>query len=62
VFQVAVSSAAESVLGRSPSDTAHVEVVGELVTEFQKVEGQPHARHSPSATTTIEDGATIGMI
>jgi hypothetical protein len=35
-----VSSAAESVLKRSPGDTAHAEVLGELVAEFEKVEGQ----------------------
>jgi hypothetical protein len=29
-----VSSAMESVLGRSPNDTFHVEVVSELATEF----------------------------
>jgi hypothetical protein len=36
-LQTAVSSAAESVLGRSPSDTFRVEVVGELVIEFKKM-------------------------
>jgi hypothetical protein len=39
-FWAAVSSAAESVLKRSPGDTAHAEVLGELVAEFEKVEGQ----------------------
>jgi hypothetical protein len=39
MFRVAVSSVMESVLGLSPSNTAHVEVVGELATEFQKIEG-----------------------
>jgi hypothetical protein len=34
-----VSSAMESVLEHSPSKAAHVEVVGELAVEFQKVEG-----------------------
>jgi hypothetical protein len=33
-FWVVVSTVAESVLGCSPSNTAHVEVVGELVAEF----------------------------
>jgi hypothetical protein len=28
----------ESVLGRSPGNTAHAVIVGELVTKFQKVE------------------------
>jgi hypothetical protein len=37
-LQVVVSSATESALGCSPNDTIHVEVVGELVTEFQKLE------------------------
>jgi hypothetical protein len=37
-FQVAVSSATESVLGRSHSNTIRVEVVNELVAEFQKME------------------------
>jgi hypothetical protein len=35
-LRAAVSYVVESVLGRSPSDTFHVEVVGELATEFQK--------------------------
>jgi hypothetical protein len=38
--QVAVSSASESELGRSPRDTFRAEVVGELAAEFQKVEDQ----------------------
>jgi hypothetical protein len=33
-----VSSAAKSVLGRSPSDIFRVAVVGELAAEFQKME------------------------
>jgi hypothetical protein len=33
-FWAAVSSATESMLGHSSSDTSHVEVVGELVTKF----------------------------
>jgi hypothetical protein len=33
-----MSSAVESRLGRSPSDTFHVEVMHELATEFQKME------------------------
>jgi hypothetical protein len=33
-FRAAVTSTVESVLERLPSDTARVEVVGELVTEF----------------------------
>jgi hypothetical protein len=37
---VVVSSAIESMFGHSTNDTFHVEVVGELVTEFQKLEEQ----------------------
>jgi hypothetical protein len=33
-FQAVVSYAVESVLGRSPNDTFHMEVVGKLVVEF----------------------------
>jgi hypothetical protein len=33
-FQAMVSSAVESVLGRSPSDTSRAEVVGKMATEF----------------------------
>jgi hypothetical protein len=35
-----VSSAVESTFGHSTNDTFHVEVVGELVAEFQKLEEQ----------------------
>jgi hypothetical protein len=35
-----VSSIVELVLSRSPNDTFRVEVVGELVGEFQKLEEQ----------------------
>jgi hypothetical protein len=35
-FCAAVSSAVESVLGRSPGNTARAEVVGELVAEFKR--------------------------
>jgi hypothetical protein len=38
VPQVVVSSTVELVLGHSPSDNFHVEVVGELAIEFQKME------------------------
>jgi hypothetical protein len=40
VFWVAVSSAAESVLGCSPGNIAQAVVVGELVTKIQKVENR----------------------
>jgi hypothetical protein len=33
-FRAVVSYAVESVLGRSPNDTFHMEVVGKLVVEF----------------------------
>jgi hypothetical protein len=39
-FWELVTSAAELMLGCSPSDTSRTELVGELVTEFQKVEGR----------------------
>jgi hypothetical protein len=38
MIQAVVSFAMESTLGRKPNDTFHVEVVGELVAEFQKLE------------------------
>jgi hypothetical protein len=37
-LRATVSSTTELVLGRSPDDAFHVEVVGELVAEFQKIE------------------------
>jgi hypothetical protein len=37
-LRVVVSSTTESVLGCSPDDAFHVEVVGELTIEFQKME------------------------
>jgi hypothetical protein len=40
VFRVVVSSATELVLGHSPGATAHAKVVGDLIAEFQKVDGQ----------------------
>jgi hypothetical protein len=52
LFQVAVSTTVESVLGRLPNDTFRVEVVSELATEFWKMEDwhlwleQPAARIS----------------
>jgi hypothetical protein len=38
MLQVTVSSAVESALGHSPNETFHMEVVGELVMKFQKLE------------------------
>jgi hypothetical protein len=38
LLRAGVSSAMESMLGRSPSDTFQVEVVGELDAEFYKME------------------------
>jgi hypothetical protein len=40
VLRTAVSSVMESVVWHSPSDTFHMEVVSELVAEFQKMEDQ----------------------
>jgi hypothetical protein len=37
-LQAAVSSAVELVLGHSPDETFRVEVVGELVAKFQRLE------------------------
>jgi hypothetical protein len=48
-FWAAVSSVGESVLGRSPSNTARAEVVGELVIEFQKVEERGSKLEWPTA-------------
>jgi hypothetical protein len=48
-FWVVVSSVMESMLGRSSSDTTHMEVLGELVTEFQKEEGR-HSRFERPTT------------
>jgi hypothetical protein len=48
-FQAAVSSAMESVLGRSPGNTAHAEEVGRLTAEFQKVEGRHSKLERPAA-------------
>jgi hypothetical protein len=49
VLQAVVSSAMELMLGHSPSDTFHVEVVGELATEFWKREDR-HSRLEWPAT------------
>jgi hypothetical protein len=38
MLQVVVSSTAESVFGHSPDEIFHVEVVGELVAVFQRLE------------------------
>jgi hypothetical protein len=48
ILRAAVSSTAESVLGCSPSDTFHVEVVGELATEFQKMEDRCSRLEQPA--------------
>jgi hypothetical protein len=47
-FQAAVSSIMESVLGRSPGNTALAVVVGELVAEFQKFEDRRSRLELPS--------------
>jgi hypothetical protein len=48
-FQAAVSSTAESVLGRSPNNIPRVEVVGELVAKMHRVEGCHSKLERPSA-------------
>jgi hypothetical protein len=48
-FWAVVSSATESVLGPSPSNTAHAEVVGELADEFQKEVGRCSRLKRPAA-------------
>jgi hypothetical protein len=48
-FWAAVSSTTESVLVRSPSNTSHAEVVGELAAEFQKAEDQRSRHEQPPA-------------
>jgi hypothetical protein len=40
VLRAMVSSAADSTLGRSPNEIFHMEVVGLLVAEFQRLEEQ----------------------
>jgi hypothetical protein len=47
-FRAVVSSATESVLGCSPSNTTRVEVVAELAAKFQKLEGH-HSKLEPPA-------------
>jgi hypothetical protein len=49
MFRVAVSPIAELVLGRSLGNTFHVEVVGELATEFSKVEDRRSRLKRPTA-------------
>jgi hypothetical protein len=39
-LRAVVSSTVEMALGRSPDETFQVEIVGELVVEFRKLEGQ----------------------
>jgi hypothetical protein len=49
VLWAVVTATTESVLGHSPSDTFHVEVVSELATEFQKVEDHRSRLERPAA-------------
>jgi hypothetical protein len=44
-----VSSVVESTLGRSPKEIFHVEVVGELIAEFQRLEEQRSWLERPAA-------------
>jgi hypothetical protein len=48
-FRAVVSATTESVLRRSPSDTSHAEVVGELAAEFCKVEDWRPRLERPTA-------------
>jgi hypothetical protein len=48
-FQVALSSTVELALGRSPDETFRVDVVGELVAEFWKLEEWRSHLEEPSA-------------
>jgi hypothetical protein len=48
-FRVVVSSAVELVLGHSPNNVAHAEVVGELVAELHRVEGHRVKLERPTA-------------
>jgi hypothetical protein len=52
-FQAAVSSTTESVLGRSPNNIAHAEVVGVLVSELHRVDGRL-SKHERPATKICE--------
>jgi hypothetical protein len=47
-LRAAVSSAVESVLGGSPNDTFHMEVVGELVAKFQKLDERSSQLERPA--------------
>jgi hypothetical protein len=49
VLQVAVSFAAESMLGRSPTEAFWVDIADELVTEFQKQEEERSRLHKSGA-------------
>jgi hypothetical protein len=49
VFRAAVSSVVDVVLGRSPGNVSHVEVVGKLVFELHKLEDQSSRLERPAA-------------
>jgi hypothetical protein len=49
VLRAAVPTAVESVLGHSPSDTYHVEVVDEMAVEFEKMEDRHSRLEWPAA-------------
>jgi hypothetical protein len=53
MLQTAMSSAVESRLGRSPSNTFHVEVMHELATEFQKMEDRRSWLERPTVTICV---------
>jgi hypothetical protein len=46
-FQAAVSSTTKSVLGRLLGNTTHMEMLGELVAEFWKVDGRSSKLEQP---------------
>jgi hypothetical protein len=53
VLRVVMSSATESVLEHLPSDTFSMEVVGELVVEFQKMEDRRSRHERPTQGSVI---------
>jgi hypothetical protein len=55
-LRAVVSSTVELMLGRSPGDTFHVEVMGELATEFQKMEDQRLPPGRPTARVYVIPG------
>jgi hypothetical protein len=52
-FQAVVSSVAELVHRRSPSNTSHAEVVGELAIKYQKMEDRCSRLERPTMTCSL---------